>query len=126
MAREYQNQRNNSKGGNTNFSPSRNANNGCKSGTNKKGNPWIAGWNKSKDRGFVKATVNIYSGSHIVTSGTGKQHQVMMAEIQYVDSGMVDHYPVTYCITTGKCLLEKHGWLLNTKTGTMTRFSGKK
>jgi hypothetical protein len=101
-------------------------NNGCKSGTDKNGAPWINGWNMSKDRGFVKVNIHPYKGSHEVTSGNNKTHIVMMATIIYENSGMQDHYPVTYCKETGYVQLKKHGWILNPKKGNMTRFTGGK
>jgi hypothetical protein len=101
-------------------------NNGCKQGTTSDGRPWISGWNVSKDRGMVTVLIGVYKGSHEVTSQNGKTHLVMMAQIEYKNSGIVDHYPVTYCKETGYVQLKKHGWILNPKKGNMTRFTGGK
>lgn len=95
-------------------------NNGCKK-SEKDGKSFITGWNNSKDRGFVSVLIAPYSGSHEVKSKTGKTFMVLMAKIQYKNSGVEDHYPVLYCNETGYVTLKKHGWVLNPKKGNMTR-----
>jgi hypothetical protein len=121
---DYQ-QKTRQSGGNTSSQGDYKKNNGSKSGE-KNGVIWINGWNNSADRGFVKVSIFPYSGSHEVKSEAGKTHIVLMANIQYLNSGMTDHYPVTYCVETGYVLLKKHGWLLNPKKNQMTRFTGSK
>jgi hypothetical protein len=95
---------------------------GCKAGTNKNGNLYVSGWNKSRSRGYITFIAFPYHSTSVYTSGTGKEWENWMIKITAgVDTILK---PCLYERSTGRVICKELGLVANPKTnyfGTMFR-----
>lgn len=87
---------------------------GCKVSVGKegkyKGFQFVTGWNKSKQRGFIKAFVYPYHGT-TETKGkaNGNVHQTLMVKIEFANGNQPLNIPCIRNLTTGKVTFDAFG-----------------
>lgn len=79
---------------------------GCRKGQDKKGNPYLIGWNASKTRGMISFIASPYSGTKEIKSKSGKTWQNWFVKITFKATGDIKNYSGMYNVSNNKLYIK--------------------
>jgi len=88
---------------------------GCRAGTDKKGNPYLTGWNYSKSRGMISFFAAPTSKTKKSTSGSGRTWYNWMLKVFNKRTLQTTIYSCLVTEDCSKAVIEKLGFVMNAK-----------